>query len=154
MKRSHLPLNGLRAFEAAARHLSFTGAGLELRVTQAAVSHQVKGLEEVLGVRLFRRLPHGLALREECLVGPRKQIIPVRLPADEQGGLGEKYQVLRLERRFLIRGRELRAGRRPLSIAETREPLFQGTGSIVGEGGDAAWAHGGAASPEVSLPPR
>ena len=65
MKRSHLPLNGLRAFEAAARHLSFTGAGLELRVTQAAVSHQVKGLEEVLGVRLFRRLPHGLALSEE-----------------------------------------------------------------------------------------
>jgi LysR family transcriptional regulator of beta-lactamase len=65
MKRSHLPLNGLRAFEAAARHLSFTGAGLELRVTQAAVSHQVKGLEELLGVRLFRRLPHGLALSEE-----------------------------------------------------------------------------------------
>lgn len=65
MKRSHLPLNGLRAFEAAARHLSFTGAGLELRVTQAAVSHQVKGLEEVLGVRLFRRLPHGLTLSEE-----------------------------------------------------------------------------------------
>jgi LysR family transcriptional regulator, regulator of gene expression of beta-lactamase len=65
MKRSHLPLNGLRAFEASARHLSFTGAGLELRVTQAAVSHQIKGLEEVLGVRLFRRLPHGLALSEE-----------------------------------------------------------------------------------------
>jgi len=65
MKRSHLPLNGLRAFEAAARHLSFTGAGLELRVTQAAVSHQIKGLEEVLGVRLFRRLPHGLTLSEE-----------------------------------------------------------------------------------------
>ncbi|QKC94263.1 LysR family transcriptional regulator [Mesorhizobium sp. NZP2298] len=65
MKRSHLPLNGLRAFEAAARHLSFTGAGLELRVTQAAISHQVKGLEEVLGVRLFRRLPHGLTLSDE-----------------------------------------------------------------------------------------
>ncbi|MEO5759893.1 MAG: LysR family transcriptional regulator [Mesorhizobium sp.] len=65
MKRSHLPLNGLRAFEASARHLSFTGAGLELRVTQAAVSHQVKGLEAVLGVKLFRRLPRGLGLSEE-----------------------------------------------------------------------------------------
>ncbi|MBR0650553.1 LysR family transcriptional regulator [Roseomonas terrae] len=60
-----LPLNALRAFEAAARHLSFTRAGLELRVTQAAVSHQVKALEEILGVRLFRRLPRGLSLTEE-----------------------------------------------------------------------------------------
>lgn len=65
MTLSHLPLNALRAFEAAARHLSFTRAGLELRVTQAAVSHQVKTLEEILGVPLFRRLPRGLALTEE-----------------------------------------------------------------------------------------
>ncbi|KAA2235427.1 LysR family transcriptional regulator [Salinarimonas soli] len=65
MTRRHLPLNGLRAFEASARHLSFTRAGLELRVTQAAISHQVKGLEEVLGVALFRRLPRGLALTDE-----------------------------------------------------------------------------------------
>jgi LysR family transcriptional regulator of beta-lactamase len=62
----HLPLNALRAFEASARHLSFTRAGLELRVTQAAVSHQVKALEEILGVKLFRRLPRGLALTEEA----------------------------------------------------------------------------------------
>ncbi len=65
MIASHLPLNALRAFEAAARHLSFTRAGLELRVTQAAVSHQVKGLEDSLGVALFRRLPRGLTLTEE-----------------------------------------------------------------------------------------
>jgi LysR family transcriptional regulator of beta-lactamase len=65
MSLSHLPLNALRAFEAAARQLSFTRAGLELRVTQAAVSHQVKTLEEILGVPLFRRLPRGLALTEE-----------------------------------------------------------------------------------------
>ena len=65
MDLSLLPLNALRAFEAAARHLSFTRAGLELHVTQAAVSHQVKGLEEILGVPLFRRLPRGLALTEE-----------------------------------------------------------------------------------------
>lgn len=63
--RSHLPLNALRAFEASARHLSFTRAGLELRVTQAAVSHLVKSLETTLGVRLFRRVPRGLALTDE-----------------------------------------------------------------------------------------
>ncbi len=64
---TYLPLNALRAFEASARHLSFTRAGLELRVTQAAISHQVKGLEETLGVALFRRLPRGLALTDEGL---------------------------------------------------------------------------------------
>lgn len=63
--RTHLPLNALRAFEASARHLSFTRAGLELHVTQAAISHQVKSLEENLGVALFRRLPRGLALTDE-----------------------------------------------------------------------------------------
>src|SRR5262249_29516795 len=62
---SQLPLNALRAFEASARHLSFTRAGLELRVTQAAVSQQVKGLEGSLGTVLFRRLPRGLALTDE-----------------------------------------------------------------------------------------
>ena len=65
MTGSHLPLNALRAFEASARHLSFTQAGLELRVSQAAISHQVNGLEKILGVRLFRRLPRGLALTDE-----------------------------------------------------------------------------------------
>ena len=67
MARSHLPLNALRAFEAAARHLSFTRAGLELRVTQAAVSHLVKSLEAALGAPLFRRVPRGLALTDEGL---------------------------------------------------------------------------------------
>ncbi|MFC3077015.1 LysR substrate-binding domain-containing protein [Phenylobacterium terrae] len=67
MVRPYLPLNGLRAFEAAARHLSFTRAAIELCVTQAAISQQVKGLEERLGRRLFRRLPRGLALTDEGL---------------------------------------------------------------------------------------
>ncbi len=67
MVRPHLPLNALRAFEASARHLSFTRAAIELCVTQAAISHQVKGLEERLGVQLFRRLPRGLALTDEGL---------------------------------------------------------------------------------------
>lgn len=65
MIRPYLPLNSLRAFEAAARHLSFTKAAIELCVTPAALSHQVKGLEERLGVPLFRRLPRGLALTDE-----------------------------------------------------------------------------------------
>ena len=65
MERPQLPLNALRAFEAAARHLSFTRAGLELFVSQGAISHQVKGLEQRLGVSLFRRLPRGLALTDE-----------------------------------------------------------------------------------------
>ncbi|HEY4370364.1 MAG TPA: LysR family transcriptional regulator [Burkholderiales bacterium] len=65
MRRPHLPLNALRAFEAAARHLSFTRAADELVVTQAAVSQQVRGLEETLGVALFRRVPRGLALTDE-----------------------------------------------------------------------------------------
>ncbi|TPG43775.1 LysR family transcriptional regulator [Sphingomonas koreensis] len=65
MDRAQLPLNALRAFEAAARHLSFTRAGLELCVSQGAVSHQVAQLERRLGVSLFRRLPRGLALTDE-----------------------------------------------------------------------------------------
>jgi LysR family transcriptional regulator, regulator of gene expression of beta-lactamase len=58
-------LNALRAFEAAARHLSFTRAGMELAVTQAAVSHQVKALEARLGAPLFRRTARGLVLTDE-----------------------------------------------------------------------------------------
>lgn len=55
-------LNALRAFEAAARHLSFKTAASELGVTAGAVSQQVKKLEASLGVALFRRLPHGLLM--------------------------------------------------------------------------------------------
>lgn len=65
MLRSHLPLNALRAFEASARHLSFTRAAIELCLTQAAVSHQVKSLEAQLNVTLFKRLPRGLMLTRE-----------------------------------------------------------------------------------------
>ncbi|WP_298958613.1 LysR family transcriptional regulator [uncultured Roseibium sp.] len=65
MDISQLPLNALRAFEASARLQSFTRAGLELRVSQTAISHQVKALEERLGVELFERLPRGVNLTEE-----------------------------------------------------------------------------------------
>ena len=58
-------LNGLRAFEAAARCLSFTRAAGELSVTQAAISHQIKSLESQLGVRLFVRRNRALSLTDE-----------------------------------------------------------------------------------------
>lgn len=57
-------LKALRAFEAAGRHLSFTRAAAELNVTQAAISHQIKALEDELGLRLFRREARGLLLTD------------------------------------------------------------------------------------------
>lgn len=64
MARRLPPLNALRAFEAAARHGSFSKAAQELRVTDSAVSQQVRTLEKYLGTRLFKRLPRGLLLTE------------------------------------------------------------------------------------------
>lgn len=58
-------LNSLRAFEAAARNLSFQAAAIELGVTSGAVSQQVRKLEHSLGVALFQRLPHGILLTAE-----------------------------------------------------------------------------------------
>ena len=59
-------LNGLRAFEAAARHLSFTRAASELNVTQTAISHQIKRLEDELGLRLFVRQNRALTLTPQA----------------------------------------------------------------------------------------
>ena len=64
MARRLPPLNALRAFESAGRHLSFTKAAAELSVTPAAISHQVKALEELLEVPLFRRLTRALRLTD------------------------------------------------------------------------------------------
>lgn len=69
MKRTHLPLNALRVFDAAARHLSFTRAADELAVTPAAVGQQIRALEDVLGVVLFRRTSKGLELTDEAVSG-------------------------------------------------------------------------------------
>ncbi|WP_174273661.1 LysR family transcriptional regulator [Sphingomonas bacterium] len=65
MKRTLLPLNGLRVLDAAARHLSFTRAADELAVTPAAVGQQIRALEDTLGVVLFRRTAKGLELTPE-----------------------------------------------------------------------------------------
>jgi LysR family glycine cleavage system transcriptional activator len=64
MTHSLPPLNALRAFEVAARQLSFKKAARELHVTPAAISHQIKALEEYLGVQLFQRLNRALQLTE------------------------------------------------------------------------------------------
>lgn len=88
MVRPYLPLNALRAFEAASRHLSFTRAAIELCVTQAAVSHQVKLLEQRLGVTLFRRLPRGLMITEEGLA-----LLPVlRESFDRMADMLERFE--------------------------------------------------------------
>src|SRR3981189_3728532 len=78
-------LNGLRAFEAAARHLSFTVAASELNVTQTAISHQIRRLEEELGIRLFIRQNRALALTPEArdyLPGVRAAFNDLRLATE------------------------------------------------------------------------
>ncbi len=78
-------LNGLRAFEAAARHLSFTQAAAELNVTQTAISHQIRRLEEELGLRLFIRKNRALALTakaKDYLPGVRAAFNDLRLATD------------------------------------------------------------------------
>ena len=78
-------LNGLRAFEAAARHLSFTNAASELNVTQTAISHQIRRLEEELGTKLFVRQNRALALTSEAkeyLPGIRAAFNDLRLATD------------------------------------------------------------------------
>src|ERR1700726_3807043 len=78
-------LNGLRAFEAAARHLSFTNAASELNVPQTAISHQIRRLEQELGIRLFVRQNRALALTPEArdyLPGVRAAFNDLRLATD------------------------------------------------------------------------
>ena len=78
-------LNGLRAFEAAARHLSFTNAASELNVTQTAISHQIRRLEEELGMPLFVRQNRALALTPHAkayLPGVRAAFNDLRLATD------------------------------------------------------------------------
>src|SRR3979409_849896 len=78
-------LNGLRAFEAAARHLSFTQAAAELNVTQTAISHQIRRLEEELGLRLLLRQSRALALTPQArdyLPGVRAAFNDLKLATD------------------------------------------------------------------------
>lgn len=89
------PLNSLRAFEAAARHLSVKKAAVELNVTPAAVSHQVRQLEDFLGVQLFHRHNRALELTDAaraCLPKLREGFESLaqaidRLRAHQSGGM-------------------------------------------------------------------
>lgn len=109
------PLNSLRAFEAAARHLSFTKAAQELHVTPAAVSQQIRQLEEFYGIPLFRRTTRTLILTEAAQMAlpdvkegfERLTEASRRLQSDRNGNLltvssspsmGERWLLPRLER--------------------------------------------------------
>src|SRR5499425_1454668 len=78
MRHAMPPLSALRAFEAAARHLSLTKAAQELGVTPGALSHQIRGLEQLLGFTLFKR-----GVRSIALTPKGKQLYP-----DLQTGFG------------------------------------------------------------------
>jgi len=88
------PLNALRAFEAAARHLNFRLAADELGVTQGAVAQQVRHLEDVVEVQLFRRLPRGLALTREGLEYFSSVQRALQIIADATDALGQRPTVL------------------------------------------------------------
>ncbi len=93
-------LNRLRAFEAAARHLSFKKAAEELSVSQAAISHQIRALEEYYGCRLFNRLSQKVALTEAA-----------RLLADDLTGIFDRVEKASIQ----FRSREMR-GRVRISV--------------------------------------
>jgi LysR family glycine cleavage system transcriptional activator len=83
------PLNALRAFEAAARHLSLTKAAEELHVTAGALSHQIRGLEDLLGLKLFERRVRSIALTsagKQLFPGLQTGFVHIR---DAVAGLGE-----------------------------------------------------------------
>ncbi len=82
------PLKAIQYFEAAARHLSLTRASAELNVTHSAVSHQVKALEEWLGVRLFKRVNRAVVLTD----AGQAYVRPVRQAFER---LGEASRLLR-----------------------------------------------------------
>src|SRR5215471_16136338 len=86
------PLKAMRYFEVSARHLSFTKAAAELNVTHSAVSHQIKALEDWLGVPLFRRVNRGLVLTD----AGQAYLKPVR---DSFERLGEATRRLRIRER-------------------------------------------------------
>jgi len=90
MKRRLPPLNSLRAFESAARHLSFTKAADELAVTQSAVSHQVNALEDWAGVPLFKRQGRAMVLTEAAV----KFLPAVSTALDQIALAGRKLQAV------------------------------------------------------------
>ncbi len=141
-------LNGLRAFEAAARHLSFKHAANELCVTAGAVSQQVKALEEALGIALFKRLPRGLALTAEG----ETYLDSVSAAFEVISGATDKVSET-------LRGRKLRLGVAPElgadvhdRIGELQDRERQGFVAVVSAAGDLDRLPGG--SLDALLRPR
>lgn len=93
MVRHNIPLNNLRVFEAAARLLNFTAAAEELHITQAAVSQQIRTLEDHLNTRLFDRLARGLALTsagQELLSATRPSLDNINNAIDRITGIADR----------------------------------------------------------------
>ena len=152
MSLTAISLNTLRAFNASARHLSFTRAAEELCVTQAAVSHQVKALEKHLGVALFRRTTRGLVLTDEgaalaptldesftriartldalALGGPREVLTVGVVGAFAIGFLMERLKAFRAEHPFI----DLR-----LMTNNNKVDLFSESLDAAIRFGDGAW---------------
>ena len=92
MDRHNISLNGLRVFEASARHLNFTSAAEELHITQAAVSQQVRSLESQLGAKLFDRQARGLELTT-----PGQELLTATRPAlDSINGAVERLSLIHI----------------------------------------------------------
>lgn len=83
--KQYPPLKALLVFEVAARHLNFRMAGDELGVSQGAVAQQIRGLEASLGMKLFERLPRGLALTDEgrAYLGPVSRALKMIVEATD-----------------------------------------------------------------------
>lgn len=153
------PLNALRAFEAAARHLSFKRAGAELHVTPGAISQHVKALEEQLGVVLFERIHNGLVLTEEGQryvaplrsafatisiatesVAPRRDGPEIVVGTDPEFAI--HWLVTRLDR-FARAGNGVR-----VKIAEAQAPA-----AVLGGEVDIALLNGVSSHPELQVEP-
>lgn len=92
MNKHNVSLNALRMFEAAARHLSFTSAAAELSVSQAAVSQQMRSLEDQLGVKLFERTARVLALTpagEDLATATRTALLSINQSLDRIRGTAD-----------------------------------------------------------------
>ena len=127
-------LNGLRAFEASARHLSFKHAANELCVTPGAISQQVKALEASMGVALFRRLPRGLLLTAEG----EKYLEPISAAFDQISAATDEIAIK-------LKGRTFRLGIAPSlgeqlynSVSQYRDKKSTAPVAIVSEADDPA----------------
>jgi LysR family glycine cleavage system transcriptional activator len=125
-------LNGLRAFEASARHLSFKRAATELCVTPGAVSQQVKTLETAMGVDLFQRMPRGLLLTDagEAYLAPISDAFRAISRATDDVSVTLKSRAFRLGIADVL-GAEFRT-----AIAQLRDDKTNGPVVVISEASD------------------